>query len=75
MWEILSSLAVGMLRDKNAVCFGSYGWSGEGIRYLAARLKDLGCTVLNTLAVKLKPGEEEFVQARNLAIELMDSID
>jgi len=49
------------LRDKTkfAASFGSYGWSGEGVKIMDSMLKNLKLTVPKEgLAVKFRPNEE-----------------
>lgn len=50
VWGLLSSLATIKMKDKVGAAFGSYGWSGEGPKMIADRLKGL----------KLKVPEEPF---------------
>lgn len=49
-WDLLSLVNVSINRSKAALAFGSFGWSGEGVPMLTARLKSL----------KLKTVEEGF---------------
>ena len=42
-------------------CFGSYGWSGEGVTHMAERLKQLKCPMpVAPLSICFKPSETEL---------------
>jgi NADH oxidase (H2O-forming) len=41
IWDLLSSLAVVSLKSKLGGVFGSYGWTGEGVRLVEDRLRGL----------------------------------
>lgn len=62
VWDLLSCL---MFLDKQGKCasaFGSYGWSGEAVEHIIARLKALKLRVppLIPLKIKLIPTKEEL---------------
>jgi len=44
----LMDMAKGLaFKNKKAAAFGTYGWSGESVQLLTARLKDAGFQVVN----------------------------
>jgi len=61
------SLTLGMFppvyRGRLASAFGSYGWSGEAVPHLIARLEQIGCKTLPGLRVRLKPSENNLMDA------------
>lgn len=66
IWEILYSLNPIIHGGKIAAAFGSYGWSGEAIRNMEERLKQLRMDVIKpSLRINFKPSEDEFKQAYN----------
>jgi uncharacterized Fe-S cluster protein YjdI len=46
-----------------AAAFGSYGWSGDAVPNIEARLKMLRMNVLPGLRIKFKPSEQELKKA------------
>jgi flavorubredoxin len=76
VWDLLSSLTVVNLKGKLGGVFGSYGWTGEGVKMVEDRLRGLKLRVpLTGMRVKLIPTDEELYQCREfgqaLAQELM----
>ncbi|MDD2371090.1 MAG: FprA family A-type flavoprotein [Firmicutes bacterium] len=76
--EPFSTLFAGVctyvVRDKNAVTFGSYGWSGEAPKHIGERLTQLGFNVIGSYKTKLKPNEEALKESYNLGVQLAKSI-
>ncbi|GAA0084528.1 FprA family A-type flavoprotein [Clostridium sp. CTA-7] len=74
-WDLLSLVNPIINRGKAAVAFGSYGWSGEGVKMLTARLKDLKLKVVDPgLSFCFVPSEQDFKNAEEMVdkfIELM----
>ena len=71
VWDLLSCL---MFLDKQGKCagaFGSYGWSGEAVDHILARLKSLKLKIppLNPLKIKLIPNEEELKECHTFGVE------
>ncbi|TAK62606.1 FprA family A-type flavoprotein [Methylobacter sp.] len=61
VWDLLSSLAVINLKSKLGGVFGSYGWSGEGVKMVEDRLRGLKLRVpIPGIRIKLIPTEEEI---------------
>jgi len=74
------ALTLGMFppiyRGRLASAFGSYGWSGEAVPHLIGRLEQIGCKVLPGFRVRLKPSENDLIDAfdfgYNFACELIN---
>lgn len=64
IWNILTSLNPVLHKPLHVGCFGSYGWSGEGITHMEERLKQLKCPMpVAPLGVIFKPSEEDLAKA------------
>jgi len=64
IWEMLLGLNPIIHKGKKAAVFGSYGWSGEAITNLTARMEQLHLSMpLPGLKIRFKPSEEEFARA------------
>lgn len=74
-WDLLSLVNPIINRGKAALAFGSYGWSGEGVKMLTSRLKDLKLKVVEPgLSFCFVPSEDDYKNAEeavNKFIELM----
>ena len=74
-WDLLSVVCPITNRGKAALAFGSFGWSGEGVPMLTARIKSLKLkTVEPGLKFCFVPSEEDYKNAEeavNNFIELM----
>ncbi len=66
VWDVLSSLSVMIVKGKAAAAFGSFGWSGESVKYLSDRLRNLGAEVVGTCSAKLNPDDKELAEAGKL---------
>lgn len=65
MWKALSFLSTVDLRAKKAAAMGAYGWSGEGVKFIEQRLKDMRLTVMESgLRWKFTPTDEDLEKAR-----------
>lgn len=76
VWDLLSSLAVINLKSKLGGVFGSYGWTGEGVKMVEDRLRGLKLRVpIPGIRIKLIPTEEETQLCREfghqMALDLM----
>ena len=74
VWDLLSCL---MFLDKQGKCagaFGSYGWSGEAVDHILARLKSLKLRVppLTPLKIKLIPSQEELQSCFDFGVEFAE---
>lgn len=75
VWDLLSSLTVISLKGKLGGVFGSYGWSGEGVRMVEDRLRGLKLRVpLQGLRMKLIPTDEEIGDCRDFGRELAQEL-
>lgn len=74
-WDLLSLISPVVNRGKAALAFGSYGWSGEGVKMITSRLKELKLkTVDPGIAFCFVPSEEDLKRAEEAVdkfIELM----
>ncbi|MBD7915815.1 FprA family A-type flavoprotein [Clostridium sp. Sa3CUN1] len=74
-WDLLSVVNPIINRGKAALAFGSFGWSGEGVKMLTSRLKDLKFKVVDPgISFCFVPSEEDYKNAEetvNSFLELM----
>ena len=62
-------------QNKLGFAFGSYGWSGEGAKQIAAELEAMGMEqVVEPLQVKYMPTPEELEKARAAGVALADAL-
>lgn len=67
VWILLAHMDAVNCGKKPCLVFGSYGWSGEGVPNIAARLKQLKCNVFGDgMKVAFKPSEEDLSNAKKL---------
>lgn len=63
MWDLLSVVEVFKNKGKLAGVFGSYGWSGEAVKMMADRVKDLKLKLYGEgVKANFVPSEEELKQ-------------
>lgn len=75
IWDLLSSLTVVNLKSKLGGVFGSYGWSGEGVRLVEDRLRGLKLRVpIPGLRVKLIPTDDEIIECSAFGTELAQEL-
>ncbi len=71
VWDLLSSLAVVSMKGKLGGVFGSFGWTGEGVKMVEDRLRGLKLRVpIAGIRIKLIPTDEEINQCREFGHEL-----
>ncbi|MCK9395798.1 MAG: FprA family A-type flavoprotein [Methylobacter sp.] len=71
VWDLLSSLAVINLKSKLGGVFGSYGWTGEGVKMVEDRLRGLKLRVpIPGIRIKLIPTEEEIKICREFGHDM-----
>ena len=64
VWDVLGMVSAVSDRNKPALMFGSYGWSGEACANLAERAKGIGLRVdEEPVRICFKPSEEEIAAA------------
>ncbi len=64
--KFLDELATIDLSGKIGLAFGSYGWGLEAIRAINTQLASYGVEMINDLAIKRIPGEEELEICRRV---------
>jgi flavorubredoxin len=75
VWDLLSSLAVVSLKGKLGGVFGSYGWTGEGVKMVEDRLRGLKLRVpIAGIRIKLIPTDEEIMQCEQFGRELAQEL-
>jgi flavorubredoxin len=75
VWDLLSSLAVINLKSKLGGVFGSYGWSGEGVKMVEDRLRGLKLRVpIPGIRIKLIPTEEEIQICREFGHDMAQDL-
>lgn len=75
IWDLLSSLTVVSLKTKLGGVFGSYGWTGEGVRLVEDRLRGLKLRVpIPGLRVKLIPTDDEILECQAFGLELAQEL-
>lgn len=75
IWDLLSSLTVVSLKNKLGGVFGSYGWTGEGVRLVEDRLRGLKLRVpVPGLRVKLIPTDVELLECKAFGLELAQEL-
>ena len=63
IWDLTLNMFPATHGGKYAGAFGSYGWSGEGVPNITARLKQLKMKVSEGFRVRFKPSEADLVSA------------
>ncbi len=63
IWDILSSLNPVMNGGKFASAFGSYGWSGEAVPNIMARLAQLKMKTIEGYRLRFNPSEDQLKEA------------
>lgn len=71
IWDILISLNPIVHGKKYASAFGSYGWSGEAVKNIEARLKQLRFKVIPGLRVEFKPSQTDLTAVSDYAKEFV----
>jgi len=65
MWRVLSLLSTVQVRARHAGAFFSYGWSGEGARFVEQRLRDMRLSLQEpSPRVKFTPTEKDLQACR-----------
>lgn len=63
IWDIATSLNPIVHGGKTVSAFGSFGWSGEAVPNIIARLEQIRMNVADGYSVKFKPSAEELAGA------------
>jgi len=71
VWDLLSSLVDIETKGKLGAAFGSYGWTGEAVGMVEARMQGLKMRVPEQgLRIKMHPTEEELEECRDFGRRL-----
>ena len=75
IWTILSSLNPVIHKGLPASCFGSYGWSGEALKNINERYKQLKFNVVcEPLGIVFRPSEEDLKSAYDFGLEFANKV-
>ena len=75
IWTILSSLNPVIHRGLPVSCFGSYGWSGEALKNINERYKQLKLNIVSEpLGILFKPSEENLESAYNFGLDFAKKV-
>lgn len=74
VWSVLTVLSPLACAGKKAAAFGSYGWSGEAVGMIAARLEAIGCKVVFTHKTKLRPSAADLDAAYRFGADFAEAI-
>jgi len=77
VWDLLSCFMYLEKQGKCAGAFGSYGWSGEAVDHIIARLKSLKLRVppLEPLKIKLIPSSDELKECFAFGVEFAEILN
>jgi len=74
-WLLLASMATVRVKGKVGAAFGSYGWSGEGPKMLAERMRGLRFRVPeDPLRVQLVPSDEDLAACEDYGRRLAEAL-
>ncbi|MEN8078754.1 FprA family A-type flavoprotein [Clostridioides difficile] len=75
IWTILSSLNPVIHKGLPVSCFGSYGWSGEALKNINERYKQLKLNIVSEpLGIVFKPSEENLESAYNFGLDFAKKV-
>jgi len=63
-WDVLTSLNPQVEGGKFAAAFGSYGWSGEAVKYLTDRLNQLKMKTFGGLRIRFNPSLNQLDECK-----------
>ena len=72
--ELLAALYPFVLKGKLCSAFGSYGWTGEAVPNIMARLEQLKVKTVEGVRARLRPNAEELAAARALGQQIVNGI-
>ncbi|PAT02291.1 hypothetical protein CI105_02815 [Candidatus Izimaplasma bacterium ZiA1] len=75
LWQILIRLNPYEQGIKKASVFGSYGWSGEGIKHVDERLKQLKYKTIEPFKLKFQPSDDELVEVEKYALSFVELLN
>lgn len=75
VWNLLAGMDAINSQKRPCVVFGSYGWSGEGVPNVAARLQSLKCSLAEEpLRANFVPAQEDLDKAKALGAALWEGV-
>lgn len=74
IWQLLINLSPIVHGDKIAMAFGAYGWSGEAVPSIEARLHALRMKVLAGMRVKFKPSPRDLEDAFQKGVDFAKEV-
>lgn len=74
VWDVLTSISTFIVKGKTAAVFGSFGWSGESVKYISERLRCVGADIVGTCSAKLKPDEGELNEAKKVGKDIVEAL-
>lgn len=75
IWGIMTSLNPVIHKPLHVGCFGSCGWSGESVKNMAERLKQLKCPMpVAPLSICFNPSETELTECINFGKAFANSL-
>ena len=75
MWELALALNSYTCKDQYAACFGSYGWSGEGIDNIDQRLQQVRIKLpLDPLKFKFRASEADIEQCEAFGAKFAQAV-
>lgn len=74
IWDLTTGMYPPIHGGKLASAFGSYGWSGEGVPHILERLKQIRLRVVDGFRVRLKPSENDLVEAYEYGYRFADTL-
>ena len=75
IWTILTSLNPVIHKGLSASCFGSYGWSGEALKNINERYKQIKLNVVSApLGIIFKPSENNLKDAYNFGLDFAKKV-
>lgn len=74
IWQILTSLNPIIHKYLHVGCFGSYGWSGEGVKQMATRLESIKCPMpVPPLSICFNPSEDQLNDCKQFGKQFAQS--
>ncbi|MDD3122840.1 MAG: FprA family A-type flavoprotein [Candidatus Izemoplasmatales bacterium] len=64
-WDVLISMNPHIEGGKFASVFGSYGWSGEGVKFLQERLLQLKMKAFDSLRIRFNPSVNQLEEVKD----------
>ncbi len=74
IWDLTTGMYAPIHGGKLASAFGSYAWSGEGVPNILARLRQIQLRVVEGFTVRLKPSENDLLEAYEYGYRFADTL-